>query len=122
LQYMRSMPSPTDWMNRRNRKLLLLFETCDCTVGRILNPWLPDLNGSCSGCLPEFFLGFLYFNACSYKDGSRVAWISLASVGYDSSRAAECLLLPHLVFQPNWGWGHLGFFQLLQSNSSPEEA
>jgi len=31
------------------------------------------------------------------------------------------LLLLHLVFQPNWGWGDLGFFQLLQSNSSPEE-
>jgi len=31
------------------------------------------------------------------------------------------LLLPHLVFQPNWGRGDLGFFQLLQSNSSPEE-
>jgi hypothetical protein len=36
LQYMRSMPSPRDWMNRRNRKLLLLFETCDSIVGRIL--------------------------------------------------------------------------------------
>ena len=32
LQYMRSMPSPRDWMNKRNRKLLLLFETCDRIV------------------------------------------------------------------------------------------
>jgi len=55
------------------------------------------------------------------KDGSGLAWILLASVGYDGCRAAQYLLLPHLVFQPNWGWGDLGFFQLLQSNSSPEE-
>jgi len=55
------------------------------------------------------------------KDGSGVAWILLASVGYDSFRATQYLLLPHLVFQPNWGRGDLGFFQLLQSNSSPEE-
>jgi hypothetical protein len=50
-----------------------------------------------------------------------VGWISLASVDYDGSRTAQYLLLPHLVFQPNWGWGVLCFFQLLQSNSSPEE-
>jgi len=55
------------------------------------------------------------------KDGSGLAWISLASVVYDGCRAAQYLLLLHLVFQPNWGWGDLGFFQLLQSNSSPEE-
>jgi len=55
------------------------------------------------------------------KDGSGVAWISLASVGYDGSQAALYMLLPHLVFLPTWGWGDLGFFQLLQSNSSPEE-
>jgi len=55
------------------------------------------------------------------KDGSGVAWISLASVDYDSSLATQYLLLPHLVFQPTWGWGDLGFFQLLQSNSLPEE-
>jgi len=55
------------------------------------------------------------------QDGSRVEWILLASVGYDGSQATQHLLPPHLVFQPNWGWGKLGFFQLLQSNSSPEE-
>ena len=55
------------------------------------------------------------------KAGSGVVWISLASVGYDACRAAQYLLLPHFVYQPNWGWGDLGFFQLLQSNSSPEE-
>ena len=55
------------------------------------------------------------------KAGSGVTWISLASVGYDGCQAAQYLLLPHLVFQPNWEWGDLGFFQLLQSNSSPEE-
>jgi len=55
------------------------------------------------------------------KYGSRVPLISLAIVGYDGSRAEQYLLPPHLVFQPNWGWGDLGFFQLLQSNSSPEE-
>jgi hypothetical protein len=56
------------------------------------------------------------------KHGSGLAWILLASVCYDGSRAAHYfLLLPHLVFHPNWGWGDLGFFQPLQSNSSPEE-
>jgi len=30
------------------------------------------------------------------------------------------LLQPHLAFQPNWGWGDNGFFQLSRSNSSPE--
>jgi len=55
------------------------------------------------------------------KHDSGVALISLATVGYDASRAAQNLLPPHLVFQSNWGWGDLGFFQLLQSNSSPEE-
>jgi len=55
------------------------------------------------------------------KDGSGVAWISLACVGYDGSQGAHYLLLPHLVFQPNWGLGRSWFFQLLQSNSSPEE-
>jgi len=54
------------------------------------------------------------------KHDGGVALISLASVGYDGSRAAQYLLPPHLVFQSNWGWGDLGFFQLLQSNSSPE--
>jgi hypothetical protein len=54
------------------------------------------------------------------KHSSGFAPISLAIVGYDDSRAAQYLLLPHLVFQPIWGWGDLGFFQLLQSNSSPE--
>jgi hypothetical protein len=29
------------------------------------NPLTPELNVSCSGCLPEFFLGFLNFNAWS---------------------------------------------------------
>jgi hypothetical protein len=55
------------------------------------------------------------------KDSGGVAWISLACVGYDGCQAAQYLLLPHLVSQPNWGWGDLSFFQLLQSNSSPEE-
>jgi len=53
------------------------------------------------------------------KHDSGVALISLASVGYDGSQAAQYLLPPHSVFQSNWGWGELGFFQLLQ-NSSPE--
>jgi len=54
------------------------------------------------------------------KHDSGVALISLASVGYDGSRATQYLLPPHLVFQSNWGWGDHGFFQLLQTNSSPE--
>jgi hypothetical protein len=45
--------------------------------------------------------------------------ISLASFGYGGSRFALLLRL-HLVLKPVWGWSDLGFFQLLQSNSSPE--
>jgi len=56
------------------------------------------------------------------KHDSGVELISLASVGYDGSRTAQYLLLPHLVFQPIWGWGDLGSFQLPQSNSAPEGA
>jgi hypothetical protein len=48
-----------------------------------------------------------------------LAFISLASVGCDDSRAAHLLPL-YLVFQSNWGRGDLVFFQLLESNSSPE--
>jgi len=48
--------------------------------------------------------------------------ISLASVYYGDSRVAKHFLRPHLVFQPIWGWGDLGSFQLPQSNSSPEVA
>jgi hypothetical protein len=50
------------------------------------------------------------------KNGSGLAWILLASVCYDGSRAAHYLLLLHLVFHPNLGWVNLGFFQPLQSN------
>ena len=59
------------------------------------------------------------------RDDNRGRWmISLASAVYGSSRVAPHLLRPYLVFQPNWGGGFddLGFFQLLQSNSSPEGA
>jgi len=53
--------------------------------------------------------------------GSGVAMvILLASAGYGSSRVAKHLFWPNLVFQPIWGWGDLGSFQLLQSNFSPE--
>jgi hypothetical protein len=54
-------------------------------------------------------------------NGSGVWWmISLASVGYCGSRVTQNMLWPHLVFQPIWGLGNLGFFHLLQSNSSPK--
>ena len=54
-------------------------------------------------------------------DGTRDVWkISLASVYYEDSRVAKHLLQLHLVFQPIWGWGDLGSFQLPQSNSAPE--
>jgi len=53
-------------------------------------------------------------------DCSGVWWmITLAVAGYGGSRVAQRLLQPQLVFQPIRGWGDLGFFQLLQSNSSP---
>ena len=48
--------------------------------------------------------------------------ISLASVCYGDSRVAKHFLRLNLVFQPIWGWGDLGSFQLPQSNSSPQEA
>ena len=35
-----------------------------------LNPLTRELNVSRSGCLPEFFLGVLNFNVCSYKKKS----------------------------------------------------
>jgi hypothetical protein len=53
-------------------------------------------------------------------NGTLVVWISPASVDYDGSQTAQYLLLPYLIFQPNWAWGVLCFFQLLQSNSLPE--
>jgi hypothetical protein len=56
------------------------------------------------------------------KHGSGLASILQAGVGYDGSRAVQYLLPPHLVFQSNCGWDDLGFFQLLQLNSSPEGA
>jgi hypothetical protein len=56
-------------------------------------------------------------------DGSEV-WlmISLESSCYGDSCIAKHLLRPNLVFQPFWGWGDLGTFQLPQSNSSTEGA
>jgi len=48
--------------------------------------------------------------------------ISLASVVYGSSQVTQHLLWRNLFFQPIWGWGDLGFFQLLQSNFSPDGA
>jgi hypothetical protein len=46
--------------------------------------------------------------------------VSLAIVGHDGSRVAHLLRL-RLVLQPIWRWSDLGFFQILQSNSSPED-
>jgi len=48
--------------------------------------------------------------------------ILLGSVCYGDSCVAKQFLRPHLVFQPIWGWGDLGSFQLPQSNSSSEGA
>jgi hypothetical protein len=49
------------------------------------------------------------------RDSIGVWWmISLASAGYGGSQTARLLQL-HMVFQPMWGWGDLGFFQLFQS-------
>jgi len=53
-------------------------------------------------------------------DGNGDEWkISLVSVCYDNFRVAKHLLQQNLVFQPIWGWGDLGSFQLPQPNSSP---
>jgi hypothetical protein len=43
-------------------------------------------------------------------------------VGYGDFQVTQHLLWLHMVFHPFWGWGDLGLFQLLQSNSSPEVA
>jgi len=48
--------------------------------------------------------------------------ISLAIACYGDSRVPKHFLHLNLVFQPIWGWGDLGSFQLPQSNSSPEGA
>jgi len=48
--------------------------------------------------------------------------ILLAVVCYGNSRVVKHFLNWHLVFQPIWGWGNLGSFQLPQSNSSPKGA
>jgi len=45
------------------------------------------------------------------RDGNRVWWIiSLAIAGYGGSHVTQQMLQLHLVFQPIWGWGDLGFF------------
>jgi len=64
------------------------------------------------------------FSGCEKNtDGSGVVlMISLASACYGGSRVEKHFLRPNLVFQPIWGWGDLGSFQLPQSNSSPEGA
>ena len=54
-------------------------------------------------------------------DGSGVGLISLASA-YGDSGVTKHFLCPNLVFQPIWGLGDLGSFQLPLSNSSPEGA
>jgi len=64
-----------------------------------------------------------FFGCEKNTDGSGAAlMISLASACYGDSRVAKHFLCPNLVFQPIWGWGDLGSFQLPQSNSSPEGA
>jgi len=68
---------------------------------------------------PKLHLAHIYTVPISGRemntDDSGVWWmISLAIVGYGRYRVAQHLLRPHLVFEPIWGWGNLGFFQLLQ--------
>jgi hypothetical protein len=47
--------------------------------------------------------------------------ILLANACYGNSGVAKHFLSLHLIFQPIWGWGDLGPFQLPHSNSSPAE-
>jgi len=64
-----------------------------------------------------------FFGREKNADGSGVVlMISLASACYGDSRVTKQFLRPNLVFQPIWGWGDHGSFQLPQSNSSPEGA
>jgi len=61
--------------------------------------------------------------AARRKDGSTVGLvILLASVCHGDSWVAKHFLHLNLVFQPVWGWGDFGSFQLPQSISSPEGA
>jgi hypothetical protein len=57
------------------------------------------------------------------RDSSRVWWmISMAIAGYGGSQVTH-LLQPHLVFQPIWGWGDLGFisfFNQILHQKEPE--
>jgi len=54
-----------------------------------------------------------FFGREKNTDGSTVGlMISLAIVCYGDSRVAKHFLRLHLVFQPIWGWGNLGSFQL----------
>ena len=62
-----------------------------------------------------------FFGHEKNTDGSGDGWMfSLACVCYGDSRFAKHFLRPHLVLQPDWGWGDLGSFQRPQSHSSPE--
>jgi len=63
-----------------------------------------------------------FFGRKKNTDGSTGLMISLANVCYGDSWVAKHFLNRHLVFQPIWGWGDLGSFQLPQSNSSPKGA
>ena len=65
-----------------------------------------------------------HFSGHEKNTDSSGVWlmISLPSACYGNSRVAKHLLRPNLVFQPIWGWGNLGSFQLPQSNSSPGAA
>ena len=55
-------------------------------------------------------------------DGSTIGLTILLASACGGSRVAKHFSHPNLVFQPVWGWGDLGFFQLPQSYSSPEVA
>jgi len=64
-----------------------------------------------------------FFGRANNTDGSVVGlMISMAIVCYGDSIVTKHFLRPPSVFQPIWGWDNLGYFQLPQSNSSPEGA
>jgi hypothetical protein len=63
-----------------------------------------------------------FFWLWTAEDGSRVCWISLASVGSGGSEAAQHLLLPHFVFQPIWGGAILPFINFFNQISHHKES
>jgi hypothetical protein len=106
---------------------LFYHDTQYSKQGFFTNLLLCDIPRNKAPCTGQYHIWSTYrlcpfFGREKNTDGSGAVLISLASACYVGSRVIKHFLLPNLVFQPVWGWSDLGFFQLPQSNSSPEVA